>query len=96
MFLILLGTLLGPRLAIFLWWAFDTSRWSAAFDSFLWPLAGFVFAPWTTLSYALVAPQGGVTGGDWAFLAIAILFDLASHAGSGRYRMRSQSRHAHR
>ena len=96
MFLVLLGALVGPRLAIFLWWAFDTSRWSAAFDSFLWPLVGVLIAPWTTLAYALVAPQGGVSGGDWVFLTIAILLDLASHAGSGGYRMRSRSRHAHR
>ena len=95
MFLVLLGTLVGPRLAIFLWWAFDTSRWSAAFDSFWWPLVGILIAPWTTLAYALVAANG-VAGWDWVWLTSALLIDLASHAGSGSYQMRSRARHAQR
>ncbi len=90
MFLALLGVLVGPRLAIVLWWAFDTGRWSAAFDSFWWPLVGILFLPWTTLAYALVAPYGGVAGADWVWLVLAVLIDLASHAGSGRYGTRSR------
>ncbi len=93
MFLALLGVLVGPRLAILLWWAFDTSRRSAAFDSFWWPLAGILLLPWTTLAYALVAPYGGVAGADWVWLVLAVLIDLASHAGSGGYRSRARQMH---
>lgn len=91
MFLVLLGALIGPRLAIIVWWAFDTSRWSAAFNSFLWPLVGILIAPWTTLAYALVAPNG-VAAWDWVWLTLALLVDLGSHAGSGGYQRRSRAR----
>ena len=53
--------LLGPRAGIVVWWLLQPGRWSVTFDSFLWPLLGFVFLPWTTLMYVVVAP-GGVTG----------------------------------
>ncbi len=96
LFLILLWVLIGPRATILIWWAIDMSRWEAAFGSFLWPIAGFLFLPWTTLAYALVAAHGGVAGADWLLLAIALFLDLASHVGSGGYRMRSQRRRVYR
>ena len=61
--------LVGPRAAILVWWLFDQIRWAAAFDTFIWPLLGFLFLPWTTLVYVLVFP-GGIDGFDWLWLAI--------------------------
>jgi len=82
--------LLGPRAAILVWWLIDSTRWEAAFDSFFWPLLGFVFLPWTTLMYVAVAPTGSVVGFDWVWLALAVFIDIAGYASGGwgnRYRM---------
>ena len=46
--------LLSPRFALFLLWAF-TNYVDRAFSSWVWPLLGLVFAPWTTLFYVLAA-----------------------------------------
>jgi hypothetical protein len=73
--------LFGPRLAILVWGLIQPARWEAAFSTFLWPLVGFLIAPWTTLTYVAVAPLG-VTGFDWFWIGLAVLFDIASWSGS--------------
>jgi hypothetical protein len=73
--------LIGPRFAILVWGLVSPARWSAAFDTFVWPLLGFIFLPWTTLMYVAVAPLG-VTGIDWFWMAIAVVLDIASWSGS--------------
>lgn len=77
---------LGPRGAIFFWWLVDQARWSRTFDTFVLPALGFVFLPWTTLMYVLVAPRG-VVGFDWLWIALALFADIAFYAGGG-YRNR--------
>lgn len=82
---------LGPRAAILVWWLFDQLRWAAAFDTFIWPLLGFLLAPWTTLMYVAVFPAG-ITGFDYLFLGLGIVFDVFSWFGGGytnRDRIRS-------
>lgn len=80
----LLATLfmLGPRAAILVWWLIQPVRWSAAFDTFIWPFIGFLVAPWTTLMYVAVAPAG-ITGFDFVWLAIAVAMDLFTWFGGG-------------
>jgi hypothetical protein len=73
---------LGPRAAILIWWLVNPVRWQATFSSFIWPLLGFLFVPWTTLMYVLVAP-GGVVGFDWLWLGLAVLADIGMYAGGG-------------
>jgi hypothetical protein len=85
----------APRLALFLWWFADPSRvvgafaaWSTTVGSltlpmWVWPLAGFVLLPWTTIAYVFVSP-GGITTLEWVVLGIALLIDLSAHGGSGR------------
>lgn len=73
--------LVGPRAAIVVWGLAQPARWELAFSTFVWPLLGFVFLPWTTLMYVGVAP-GGVTGFDWLWMVIAVIVDLASYSGS--------------
>ena len=51
-----------------------------AFPTFIWPLLGFVFLPWTTLMYVAVAPLG-VTGLDWLWLGLALVVDIGSYSG---------------
>ena len=81
--LIGLLALITPRLVLFLVWVF-TPYVSRAFNSFIWPLLGFIFLPFTTLIYALVwTPGVGVTGLAWLWVALAFLLDLTWHSGSG-------------
>ena len=73
----------GPRVGILFWWLVNPSRWSSAFDTFIWPALGFLFLPWTTLMFVAVAPLGSVVGWDWAWLALAFMADLASYTTGG-------------
>ena len=73
---------LGPRAGILIWWLINPIRWQATFTNFIWPLLGFIFVPWTTLMYVLVAP-GGVIGFDWVWIALAVFADVAMWAGGG-------------
>ena len=88
LFIILL--ILGPRAVIVVWWLLAPVLWSATFTTLLVPLLGFLLLPWTTLMYVLVAP-GGVVGLDYLWLALALLADLCSHAGSGVYGRRRRA-----
>ncbi len=74
--------LLGPRALILIWALLEPARWSAAFDTFFWPLLGFVLLPWTTLAFVIVAPLG-VDGLDWVWLGIGLVADLVSYGGGG-------------
>ena len=83
--------MLGPRAAILVWWLLEPVRWQASFDTFLWPLAGFIALPWTTLMYVSVLPAG-INGFDFIWLGLGIAFDLFSWFGGGytnRGRMRA-------
>ena len=73
---------LGPRATILVWYLLQRARWHAAFDTFIWPLLGSLFMPWTTLAYVLAAPRG-VHGLEWVLMVIAVLVDLGSYAGGG-------------
>jgi hypothetical protein len=80
--------LFGPRLGILIWWLLDPVRWNLAFQSFLWPLLGFLFLPWTTIMYVSVGING-LSWFDWIWLAIALLVDLGSYGG-GAYGNRNR------
>jgi hypothetical protein len=72
---------LGPRAAILFWWLIEPARWALAFDTFLIPLAGFLFLPWTTLMY-LVVGIGGIEGFDWLWIGLSVFADIASYGAS--------------
>ena len=73
----------APRLALFIVWVF-TPYVSRAFGSFIWPLLGLVFLPYTTLFYALAyLPGVGVTGIRWLWVVLGIVLDLASYSSGG-------------
>jgi hypothetical protein len=80
--------LFGPRLGILIWWLLDPVRWNLAFQSFIWPLLGFLFLPWTTIVYVSVGING-LSWFDWIWLAIALLVDLGSYGG-GAYGNRNR------
>ena len=81
-FAVILG-FFGPRFGILVWYLADPVRWQLSFSTWIWPLLGSLFAPWTTLMYVAVAP-GGVQGFNWFWIVLGILADLASYAAAGR------------
>ncbi len=82
----LLGVLaLGaPRLVIVLLVVF-TDYIGRAFDTFLFPLLGFIFLPTTTLAWAFAqnSDRGEVTGLYLVLVVLALLMDLGM-IGGGR------------
>ncbi|MDH4141805.1 MAG: hypothetical protein OEV61_04270 [Chloroflexota bacterium] len=79
----------APRAAVFILWLARPAYVDAAFDTFLWPLLGILFFPFTTLMYLLVFTPGvGMQGNDWIWVAIAFVLDigqLAATATDRRY-----------
>ncbi len=73
---------LGPRAAIIVWALLEPVRWQAAFDSFVWPMLGFIFVPWMTLAYAIVAPAG-IDGFDWVVILVGLGVDILAWGGGG-------------
>jgi hypothetical protein len=72
---------LGPRFVLFLWWLLNPAAWNIVFDSWLLPVLGIVFLPWTTLMYVFVGP-GGIIGIEWLWIGLAVTADVFSYAGS--------------
>ena len=75
--------LLGPRFAGIVWWIWQPLRWATTFnDSWIIPLLGLIFLPWTTL-FAVIVGWNGIAGIDWLFIALGFIFDLGSYTGGG-------------
>lgn len=72
--------LLGPRIGILVWWLLQPRLFALAFNTFILPLLGFLFLPWTTLMYLVVFPHG-IVGFDWIWLGLGVLADIASYSG---------------
>ena len=79
---------LGPRVALFLWWIFG-NKVDLAFDTWIWPLLGLIFLPWTTLAYVLAwGPVNAVSGAGWLVVALGFAADIATYsarAAKSRY-----------
>ncbi len=79
-----------PRLVIVVL-VLATDYIGRAYHTTLWPLLGFIFAPLTTLAYALaINAGGGVQGVYLALVIIAALCDLGIVGGSASKRMRKR------
>ena len=72
----------GPRAAILIWYLVQPVRWNQTFDTLIWPALGFLVAPWTTLMYVLVFPDG-ITGFDFGWIVIGFALDVFSWFGGG-------------
>ena len=81
---------LGPRIALFVWWVFG-NKVDVAFETWVWPLLGLIFLPWTTLAYVLAwGPLEGVSGAGWLVVALGFAVDIATYsARSAKSRYRS-------
>ena len=71
-----------PRLALLIVWLF-TPLVHRAFDTFIIPLLGIVFLPFTTLMYVfLYVPGVGLTGWGWFWIVIGVFLDMGVYGGS--------------
>lgn len=71
-----------PRLALLFVWLF-TSLVYRAFDTFIIPLLGIIFLPFTTLMYVLAYIPGiGLTGWGWFFVILGVFLDMGAYGGS--------------
>jgi hypothetical protein len=78
--------LVGPRIVLALLWIF-TNYLNRAFDTFLWPLLGFFFLPWTTIAFAIAQNElGGMTTLGLLTLAVGFLLDIGVLGGGARSR----------
>jgi hypothetical protein len=80
-----------PRIATLVIWLARPGFFSAAFNgSWLLPLLGILFLPFTTLMYVLLwSPGVGLIGFDWFWLILAVVIDL-THYGAAGYANRNR------
>jgi hypothetical protein len=77
---------LGPRVALALLWIF-TNYLNRAFDTFLWPLLGFLFLPWTTIAFAIAQNElGGLSALGIIVVVLGFLGDIGVLGGGARGR----------
>jgi hypothetical protein len=79
-----------PRFAVIIFWIARPNQMDATFTSFVWPVLGIIFLPFTTLIYILLydytGAHLGVTGWDWLWIGLAVLLDLSHWAASANQR----------
>ena len=84
-----------PRIALVIFWIARPERMDAIFTSFVWPVLGIIFLPFTTLIYVLLYNfPGGVSGGDWFWIGLAVLLDLTHWAATASQRNQMPGRAA--
>ena len=76
---------LGPRFAIIVWYLINPVLFNAAISSFWLSCLGFLFLPWTMLSYLVTYSyvEGGVSGFGWVIVGFGFLLDIMSYSGGG-------------
>jgi hypothetical protein len=72
--------LLGPRFVLFLWWLINPAAWNLVFDTWLLPVLGIVFLPWTTLMFVFLG-VGGIEGIEWLWIGLGLTADVFSYGG---------------
>ena len=73
---------LFPRLALLILWIARPALVDAAFNTFILPLLGIIFLPFTTLIYVIVyVPGEGLTGWGFLWVIIALLLDIGHWGG---------------
>lgn len=72
-----------PRLVLVLVFLFGNNYLQSAYQTTIWPVLGFFFAPLTTLAYAWAWHTGGgsVSGIGLVAVVVAVLIDLGMLGG---------------
>lgn len=83
--LFVFGALFVPRLVV-LYLVFMTNWFWTVFDSWLWPVLGFIFAPTTLLWFTVVENMYDGVWGTFQIIVmvVAILIDLSPSTGKRR------------
>jgi len=81
---------LGPRFGFLVLWLTKQGQYlvSQAFDTWIVPLLGLIFLPWTTLMITIVSGANGLVGFDWVWVGLALVADIATYT-SGAYKRKS-------
>jgi len=74
--------MMAPRLALAVFYFF--TDYFEAFQTWYWPLLGFLFMPFTTLTYmgAMWNNDGSVSGWWLVLMIVAVIFDLGSNGSA--------------
>jgi hypothetical protein len=87
--LLVLLAAFAPRLIVIFAWIARPAYFDAVFSTWVFPLLGVIFLPFTTLMVLLVGdPPGGVHGLEWFWIVLAVLVDLSHYANT--YSQRGQ------
>lgn len=79
---------LGPRFAFLIYWLLRPVYIDQVFGTWIWPLLGLIFLPWTTLMWVIVYGANGIIGFDWVWIILAVIADIAAYSG-GAYKRKS-------
>lgn len=69
------GAAIAPRVILILAWIFS-DRWDLVWNTWIWPLLGIIFLPYTTIMYLLVWSPTGIQGFDWFWIGLGLLLDI--------------------
>ena len=74
--LLALAASVAPRIVFLFMWLVG-NRVNVVFDTWIWPLLGVIFIPYTTIMYVLVwTPGVGVAGWDWVWIGLGLMLDI--------------------
>jgi hypothetical protein len=79
---------LGPRFAFLVYWLIRPAYIQMVFQTWILPLLGLIFLPWTTLMWVLVYGANGIVGFDWVWVGLALVADIVTYT-SGAYKRRA-------
>ena len=75
-----------PRLGTLFIWLARPAMFNLAFGgSWLWPILGIIFLPFTTLMYVILWSATGLTGWDWMWLIMAVVIDVMHYTSTAYY-----------
>lgn len=86
--LLVLGAMFMPRVLLFIYWIIGSFAKADAWDTWWWPLLGFIFLPATTLVFGLCHVYGGGDFSLWWIVGMvcAVLYDMGSTGSAGAQR----------
>jgi hypothetical protein len=73
----------APRLIVIFAWIARPAYFDAVYDTWIIPLLGLIFLPFTTLMWLFLgAPPEEVQGFDWFWIVLAVFIDLSHYANT--------------